>query len=62
MKGQVAIPETSEGLEELLNDDGRITEILAAGQFGEFQHHVVVQRSRRAHAACAGRGSNSSHV
>ncbi len=35
MKGQVAIPETAEGLEELLNDDGRLGEVLAAGQFGE---------------------------
>ncbi len=35
MKGQVAIPETAEELEELLNDDGRLGEVLAAGQFGE---------------------------
>jgi HK97 family phage major capsid protein len=36
MKGQVAIPETAEELEELLNDDRRIGEIMAAGQLAEF--------------------------
>jgi HK97 family phage major capsid protein len=41
MKGQVAIPETSEELEECLNDDGRLTDILAAGQFGEFTQKYI---------------------
>jgi HK97 family phage major capsid protein len=41
MKGQVAIPETSEGFEECLNDDGRMNEILAAGQFGEFTQAYI---------------------
>ena len=36
MKGQVAIPETSEELEELLNDNDRLTDILKNGQFAEF--------------------------
>jgi HK97 family phage major capsid protein len=43
MKGQVAIPETSEELEEALHDDGRMTEILAAGQFGDFTRAYVAK-------------------
>jgi HK97 family phage major capsid protein len=35
MKGQVEIPQTSEELEELLHDDGRMNDILRNGQFGE---------------------------
>ena len=41
MKGQVAIPETSEQLEELLNDDSRLTDILAGGQFADFTQAYV---------------------
>lgn len=36
MKGQVEIPETSEELEELLNDDQRLEDILKNGQWAEF--------------------------
>ncbi|HEY5396201.1 MAG TPA: phage major capsid protein [Trebonia sp.] len=36
MKGQVAIPESSEELEELLHDDGRMGEIHDSGQLAEF--------------------------
>lgn len=46
MKGQVAIPESSEQLEELLNDDGRMAEIHTAGQLPEF-----TQKYQRAWAA-----------
>jgi HK97 family phage major capsid protein len=35
MKGQLEIPQTSEELEELLHDDGRMNDILKNGQFGE---------------------------
>jgi HK97 family phage major capsid protein len=35
MKGQVEIPQTSEELEELLNDGGRMNDILKNGEFGE---------------------------
>ena len=41
MKGQVAIPETSEELEELLNDDGRLTDVLKAGEFANFTQAYV---------------------
>jgi HK97 family phage major capsid protein len=41
MKGQVAIPETAEELEELLNDDGRMGEIFAAGQLPEFNRQYM---------------------
>jgi HK97 family phage major capsid protein len=34
--GQTAIPTSSEELEELLNDDGRMTNVFAEGHFGEF--------------------------
>lgn len=35
MKGQVAIPQTSEEFEELLNDDGRMAEVWDSGDFAE---------------------------
>lgn len=35
MKGQLEIPQTSEELEELLHDDGRMNDILKNGEFGE---------------------------
>lgn len=35
MKGQTAIPETSEELEELLNDNDRLVEVFQNGQFAE---------------------------
>ena len=41
MKGQVAIPETSEELEECLNDDGRLTDILTDGQFADFTQAYI---------------------
>jgi HK97 family phage major capsid protein len=41
MKGQVAIPETSEELEELLNDDGRLTGILKEGRFSDFTQAYI---------------------
>lgn len=37
----VAIPETSEQLEELLNDDGRLSGILANGQFAQFTQAYI---------------------
>jgi HK97 family phage major capsid protein len=43
MKGQVAIPETAEELEELLNDDARLGEILAAGQLAEFNRQYMAK-------------------
>ena len=41
MKGQVAIPETSDELEELLNDNGRLTDILKEGQFSDFTQAYI---------------------
>jgi HK97 family phage major capsid protein len=41
MKGQLEIPESSEELEELLNDDGRLAEILTGGQFSDFTKAYV---------------------
>ena len=35
MKGQVEIPQTSEEMEELLNDDGRMADVLKNGEFGD---------------------------
>jgi len=43
MKGQVEIPQTSEELEELLNDDGRLGEILEGGQFGDFTREYMAK-------------------
>jgi HK97 family phage major capsid protein len=47
MKGQVAIPESSEELEELLNDDGRLQDVLAAGQFSDFTKAYMAQWTRK---------------
>jgi HK97 family phage major capsid protein len=41
MKGQVAIPQTSDELEELLNDDNRLTGILKAGKFADFTQAYI---------------------
>jgi HK97 family phage major capsid protein len=41
MSGQVAIPESSEELEELLNDNGRLTDILKEGQFASFTQAYI---------------------
>ena len=41
MKGQVAIPETSDELEECLNDNGRLTDILKEGQFADFTQAYI---------------------
>jgi HK97 family phage major capsid protein len=43
MKGQVAIPETSEELEELLNDDARFTDLVATGQFADFTKQYIAK-------------------
>lgn len=41
MKGQVAIPQTSDELEELLHDDDRLTGILKNGQFAQFTQEYI---------------------
>jgi HK97 family phage major capsid protein len=44
MKGQTAIPETAEQMEELLNDDGRLAGLLTEpGKFGEFTQAYMVK-------------------
>ena len=41
MKGQTEIPDTSDQLEEMLLDDGRMNDILAGGQWAEFTQKYV---------------------
>jgi HK97 family phage major capsid protein len=53
MKGQIEIPQTSEELEELLHDDGRLTDVLKNGQWGEFtqQYMAKAMENQRAELA-----------
>jgi len=50
MKGQTAIPDTSEQLEEMLHDDGRMNDILANGQWAEFtqKYMTAAMENKRA--------------
>jgi HK97 family phage major capsid protein len=48
-----AIPDTSEGLEELLNDDKRLTGILKDGQFGEFTAAYIAKAMENERAQLA---------
>jgi HK97 family phage major capsid protein len=43
MKGQVEIPQTSEGLEELLHDEGRMKDVWKNGQFAELTSSYIAK-------------------
>jgi HK97 family phage major capsid protein len=43
MKGQLEIPQTSEEFEELLHDDGRLTDVLKNGQFADFTQAYIAK-------------------
>jgi HK97 family phage major capsid protein len=53
MIGQVEIPQTSEEMEELLHDDGRLTDILKNGQFGELTKAYIAKSMENQRAELA---------
>jgi HK97 family phage major capsid protein len=53
MKGQVEIPSTSEELEELLNDGGRMNDILVNGQFSDFTQAYMAKAMENSRAELA---------
>lgn len=53
MTAQVAIPQTSEELEECLNDARRMTDILKAGQFGAFTKEYIAKAMENERAELA---------